>query len=190
MIMFTDPILQTLTEKYPPPVWTDRSALLFEDLIETVISQQLSGKAATSIFNRFKTLFGSSFPTPQQVLTMEEGSIRAIGVSTSKEAYIKNIARAFADKKITIEEIVKLSDEKVIEVLTQIKGIGKWSAEMILIFTLSRPDVFSAGDLGLRNAVKNLYGITDPKDIIALSENWKPNRSFACWYLWRSLENK
>jgi DNA-3-methyladenine glycosylase II len=188
---FIDPILNDLTNKYPPPTWTDRSAFLFEDMIETIISQQLSGKAADSIFKRFKGLFQTvAFPLPEEVLAVEQGSIRAIGVSNSKASYIHNVARAFTEKEIIIEKIQTMTDEEVIETLTKIKGIGKWSAEMTLIFTLNRPDVFSPGDLGLRNAIKNLYGITETKAILELTDKWKPNRSLASWYLWRSLENR
>ena len=200
--MFKDPILQKLINHYPAPHWTDRSDYLFEDLVDTIISQQLSGKAAESIFTKFKLLFSSpqtssepgllieiSFPTPEQILSLEQGSIRAIGVSNSKEAYIRNVAQAFVNKEIDGEKIKTMSDEEVIEALTKIKGIGKWSAEMILIFTLNRPDVFSIGDLGLKNAIKNLYGITEKEEILQLTQTWIPNRSLACWYLWRSQEN-
>lgn len=207
--MFTDPILIGLAGKHPAPSWTDRSDFLFEDLIETIISQQLSGKAADSIFHRFRTLFSlsleerthevrsevedlakSPFPTPEQILAVEQGSIRAIGVSNAKASYIHNVARAFANKDILIEAVKTMTDEEVIEALTKIKGVGRWTAEMILIFTLNRPDVFSLGDLGLRNAIKNLYGVTEPKAVLELTQTWKPNRSLASWYLWRSLENR
>lgn len=214
--MFTDPILKKLIDSYPAPAWTDRSAFLFEDLIETIISQQLSIKAADSIYKRFLHLFSSpegevllagvrgksqsnqqdssestnAFPTPEQILTVEQGNIRQIGVSTAKAKYIHNVAQAFVNKDIEIEKIKHMSDEEVIEALIQIKGVGKWTAEMILIFTLNRPNVFSHGDLGLRNAIKNLYAITEKEEIIQLVETWSPNKSLASWYLWRSLENK
>ncbi len=189
--MFTDKILKELITKYPKPSWSDRSEFLFEDLIDTIISQQLSGKAAESIFKRFKLLFKTeTFPTPEDVLAVEQGSIRAIGVSNAKETYIRNVAQAFINKDIEIEKIKKMTDQETIETLVKIKGIGKWSAEMILIFCLNRPDVFSMGDLGLKNAIKNLYGITEKEEIIKLVATWSPNRSLACWYLWRSLENR
>lgn len=216
--MFNDPILQKLIQKYPAPTWIDRSDFLFENLIETIVSQQLSIKAADSIFKRFLQLFSSpegrteqsegvrlldkgkedqgegrnikSFPTPQQILLVEQGSIRQIGVSTAKAKYIHNVAQAFLDKDIEIEKIKQMSDEEVIESLVKIKGVGKWTAEMILIFTLNRPNIFSHGDLGLRNAIRNLYGITEKDEIMKLAESWSPNKSLASWYLWRSLENK
>lgn len=189
--MFTDPILNRLIKKYPAPDWTDRSEFLFEDMIESIISQQLSIKAADSIYKRFLTLFPSqTFPTPQQILAVEQGIIRQIGVSTAKSSYIHNVARAFANKEIEIEKIKVMSDDEVIETLTKIKGVGKWTAEMILIFTLNRSNIFSHGDLGLRNAIRNLYGITEKEEVMQLVETWSPNKSIASWYLWRSLENK
>ncbi|HSW97915.1 MAG TPA: DNA-3-methyladenine glycosylase [Candidatus Saccharimonadales bacterium] len=194
--MIKDPILQKLIKQYPAPEWTDRSEFLFEDLIETIISQQLSIKAADSIYKRFKQLFDQpveesfSFPTPEQILSIEQGSIRQIGVSTSKAKYIHNVAQAFINKEIEINKIKTMTDAEVIDALVQIKGVGKWTAEMILIFTLNRPDVFSFGDLGLKNAIKNLYGITEKEEILQLVKNWSPHKSTASWYLWRSLENK
>jgi DNA-3-methyladenine glycosylase II len=188
--MFTDKILLDLVAKYPAPQWSDRSKYLFENLIETIISQQLSGKAAETIFNRFKSHFNpTTFPTPAQVLAVSPEQLRSLGISTAKSNYIHNVAQAFIDKKITIETVQVMSDEEIITTLTQIKGLGKWSAEMILIFTLNRPDIFSFGDLGLRNAIKNLYGISAKEEILKLTETWSPNRSLASWYLWRSLEN-
>jgi DNA-3-methyladenine glycosylase II len=189
-MIFTDPILQQLIQKYPPPTFVDRSNFLFEDLLETIISQQLSIKAANTIFERFKNLFEkNTFPTPKQILHMDVDKLRSAGISYQKIGYIKNIAEAFEKNEIKIEKILTMPDEEIILHLTKLKGVGKWTAEMILIFTLQRPDVFSFGDLGIRNAIKKLYNITDQKEIIKLSETWKPYRSSACWYLWRSLEN-
>lgn len=188
--MFADPTLKKLIAKYPAPTFTDRSAFLFEDLIESIISQQLSVKAADTIYKRFKLLFKRQpFPLPQEVLNKNEQQIREAGISFQKISYIKSVAHAFISELIDIKKIKTMTDEEVITALTQIKGVGKWTAEMILIFTLNRPDVFSLGDLGLRRAVERLYGITDHTEILELTEKWKPNRSTASWYLWRSLEN-
>lgn len=188
--MFTDPILKKLVKKYPAPTFSDRSDFLFEDLVESIVSQQLSVKAANTIFTRFKKLFNIEiFPTPKEILTMSDDRIREAGISRPKIGYIKGIAQAFAKDEIDVKEIKKMTDGQAILQLTNLKGVGKWTAEMILIFTLQRPDVFSLGDLGLRNAVKNLYGITEASEILKLSETWSPHRSTASWYLWRSLEN-
>lgn len=187
--MFKDPVLRKLVKKYPAPQFKDKSEFLFEELVESIISQQLSVKAADTIFMRFKNLFGKKFPSPKIVLKTDDEKLRTCGISYAKISYIKSVANAFVSDLIDIEKIRKQTDEEVIEELIQIKGVGRWTAEMILIFTLNRPDVFSIGDLGLRNAITKHYGITDKKEMLKLSENWKPYRSTACWYLWRSLEN-
>lgn len=132
----------------------------------------------------------TTFPTPQQILNMPDETMRAAGISFQKISYIKSVADAFISDLIDVQKIQRMSDEEVITALTQIRGVGKWTAEMILIFTLGRPDIFSVDDLGIRNAITKLYGITDKKEMTKLAENWKPYRSTACWYLWRSLENK
>lgn len=187
---FTDPIMNGLTQKYPPPTFKNREENLYENLIESIISQQLSVKASDTIYKRFKALFKrETVPSPKQILTMPNETIRTAGISFQKISYIKSVADAFISNLIDIKKIQNMTDEEVIEALTQIRGVGRWTAEMILIFTLNRPDVFSIGDLGIRNAITNLYHLTDKEDMITLSEKWKPYRSTACWYLWRSLEN-
>lgn len=131
--MFNDQILNNFIEKYPAPSFTDRSKFIFEDLIDTIISQQLSNKAASTILNRFKNLFGNTFPTPPEILIIDDKDLRNAGISYPKIRYIKNMAQAFINKDVVVEEIVKADDEEVIKILTKIKGIGRWSAEMILI---------------------------------------------------------
>lgn len=187
--MFTDPILNRLHKQYGPYEFEDRSEKLYEELIESIISQQLSNKAADTIYKRFLDLFGDKFPSPEKLIKTDVEKLRSAGMSYSKTSYIKNIAKAFKEKELSIEKIKKLSDEEVKKKLTKIKGVGNWTAEMTLIFTLKRQDVFSLGDAGLRRAIKNLYGIEKEKDILELTKKWKPKRSYACWYLWRSLEN-
>ena len=186
--MFNDPIMQKLSERYPAPQFEDRSDNLMQSLIRSVVGQQLSVKAADTIYGRFFELFKTKpFPTAEEILNMEDEKIRAAGLSYAKIGYIKSVANAFVSDLIDVEKIRKQSDDEVIAELIQIKGIGRWSAEMILIFTLQRPDIFSLDDLGVRNAITKLYGITDKKEMVKLSETWKPHRSAACWYLWRSL---
>lgn len=190
--MFKDPILNKLVKKYKPPNnFKDRSEFLYEELIESIIGQQLSGKAADTIFKRFLALFkDSKFPSPDELLKTDTEKLRSAGMSYSKASYIKSVALAFKDKQLDAKKLKEMSDEEVKKELTKIKGIGNWTAEMILIFTLKREDVFSLGDAGLRRAIKNLYNIEKETDILKLSEKWKPKRSYACWYLWRSLENR
>jgi DNA-3-methyladenine glycosylase II len=188
--MFKDPVLKKLYQKYGPHKFEDRSEKLMEELIESIINQQLSGKAANTIYNRFLKLFkDEQFPSPEQILRIDVEKLRSAGMSYAKASYIKGIAKTFKEKQIAVERIKEMTDEEVIETLTNIKGVGKWTAEMILIFTLNREDVFSLGDAGLKRAIKNLYGITNEKKILKLSETWKPKRSYACWYLWQSLDN-
>lgn len=188
--MFKDKILLKLYKIHGPHKFEDRSERLMEELIEAIISQQLSIKAADTIYSRFLKLFKSQqFPTPEQILKIDIEKLRGAGMSYSKANYVKNIAKAFKNEEVEIEKIKKMSDEEVIIELTKIKGVGKWTAEMILIFTLNREDVFSLGDAGLKRAIKNLYGLTDEKEILELAETWKPKKSFACWYLWQSLNN-
>ena len=189
--MFKDPVLNKLVEKYgAPKSFKDRTQFLYEELVESIIGQQLSGKAADTIFKRFLALFNNKFPTPEKLIKTDDEKLRSAGMSYSKASYIKNIAQAFKNRDLDIEKLRKMTDEEIKKELTKIKGVGDWTAEMILIFTFKREDVFSLGDAGLKRAIKNLYNIEKEKDILALSENWKPKRSYACWYLWRSLENK
>ena len=188
--MFKDPVLNKLHKKYGPHKFEDRSEKLYEELVESIIGQQLSGKAADTIFKRFLALFkNSKFPNPAELLKTDVEKLRSAGMSYSKAQYIKNIANAFKTGELDARKLKKMSDEDIKKTLTKIKGVGNLTAEMTLIFTLKREDVFSLGDAGLRRAIKNLYKIEKDKDIIKLSEKWKPKRSFACWYLWRSLEN-
>lgn len=187
---FNDSILQKLQKIYPAPSFIDKSEHLFEDLIESIVSQQLSIKAANTIYGRFKKLFHeATFPNAKDILATDDQKMRDCGISFQKISYIKSVADAFVSDLIDAKKIKTMSDEEVIAALTQIRGVGRWTAEMILIFTLNRPDVFSVGDLGIRNAITKLYNITDKEEMVRLSENWKPYRSYACWYLWRSLEN-
>lgn len=188
--MFKDPVLLSLIKKYDKPKFEDRSKFLFDDLVDSIIGQQLSNKAALTILKRFLALFGGKkFPSSDEVIKIDKEKLRSAGMSYSKAVYIKNVALAFKNKELDVKKLKNMTDEEVITELTKIKGVGRWTAEMTLIFTLNRPDVFSIGDGGLKRAVKNLYKLEDTKKILKLVEKWKPNRSTASWYLWRSLEN-
>jgi DNA-3-methyladenine glycosylase II len=190
--MFKDPILLKLVKKYGDHKFENRSKFLFEDLVDSIIGQQLSAKAALTILKRFKALFNNKdqFPTADEILKKRDATIRKAGISFAKIKYIKEVAKAYKRGELEYKKFLDMTDEEVIAELTKIKGVGKWTAEMTLIFTLGRPDVFSIGDGGLRRAVKNLYKLEKEIEIIKLTEKWKPNRSLAAWYLWRSLENK
>lgn len=189
----SDSVLAKLFGKVEPHVLRP-SKNYFESLTDAIISQQLSGKAAATIFKRFKDLFpGGKFPTPAKVLAKSDTELRSVGVSGSKASYIKNIAAGFEDGSLGFKYINKKTDEEIIEMLVRIKGIGRWTAEMFLIFSLSRPDVFSFGDLGLRNAVKKVYGLRkdpSPEKLKQLSAKWCPHRTCASLYLWASLDSR
>ncbi len=183
-----DPIIQKLINKYGELQWSD-PRYLFESLIEAIISQQLSIKASDTIFGRFKKLY-NKFPTPKQILKTSDEKLRSAGLSGAKVKYVKSLAEFIETGQLVLEELRNLSDEEVIVQLTKVKGIGRWTAEMTLIFTLRRPDIFSVGDLGLRKAVSRLYNV-DINDFIKIEEislRWSPNRSMVSRYLWKSLE--
>jgi DNA-3-methyladenine glycosylase II len=162
----------------------------FVSLCDAIISQQLSVKASATIERRFHELFSKGQATPKETIQYSAEQLRSVGVSNQKAKYLISLAEHFLDGTINPLQLKRLSDEEIIAALTAVKGIGKWTAEMFLIFTLGRPDVFSVGDLGLRNAVKKLYNIHTHNEIEEFAERWKPHRSVASWYLWRSLENE
>lgn len=162
-----------------------------EELIESIISQQLSVKAANTISARFRGLFGGTIPSARQILKTPTKRIRACGISGSKVLYIKNVARTFRDGHLNRNRLQKMTDEEVRERLLAIKGVGPWTAEMFLIFALARPDVFSPGDVGLQNAIRKNYGKNPtPTFMKRLSDTWAPYRSYASRLLWKSLDNE
>ena len=188
-----DPTLFSVLAKIPNkehfvPV-TSRD--LFSDLVETIICQQLSDKAGATIFGRFQKLFTPGKVTPERVLEFSDETIRGVGTSRSKVGFIKNLAQHVLTKSVQLAQLAKLPDQEVIRELTKLKGIGPWTAEMFLMFSLGREDIFSYGDLGLRNAIKKLYGLKkDPtkKQMESLTRKWSPYRTYAARILWRSLE--
>lgn len=188
-----DPVMKTLIQTHGPIPELTPSENLFADLVEAIVNQQLSEKAGATIFKRFKGLFGNGrFPRPKHILDVSDQRIREAGLSWSKIQYIKGVSEAILNKKLNTKNLYQLSDETVIEELVKLKGVGQWTAEMILIFSLNRPDVFSMGDLGLRTAVSKLYRVDrdDLKKIERISLQWKPFRSYASRYLWKSLDNE
>lgn len=189
----SDPRLGEIFGKYKPAIIRPHKNY-FESLADAIMSQQLSGKAADTLIKRFKALFPKvEFPSPKQVLAKSDTELRSVGVSSAKASYLKNLAQAFEDKTLNFRNIDKKTDEEIITMLVSVKGIGRWTVEMFLIFTLGRPDVFSFGDLGLRNAVKKVYGLRQdpsPVKLKQLSVRWQPYRSTASLYLWASLNNR
>ena len=164
----------------------------FKALMQAIISQQLSTKAAATIGARVMTLCGGDVPTPQAVERLSDEQLRAAGLSGQKTSYMRDLSRRVLDGSLALAEIESLGDEQVIDALTSVKGIGRWTAEMFLIFRLQRPDVLPIGDLGIVKAVQQNYGmrrLPSPKRLVSLGEQWRPYRSVACWYLWASLKN-
>lgn len=161
----------------------------FAVLVESIISQQLATSAADAIFKRFKGLY-PKFPTASEILATRKSKLRAVGLSSMKIEYLKDLAKHVNEGKLNMRTISKMSDEDVIEHLTQVKGIGRWTAEMFLIFSLGRQDIFPVGDLALRKGVQMLFSLPEmpkPKEAEKLGQKWKPHRTVATWYLWKSL---
>ena len=162
----------------------------FETLVKSIVYQQLSGRVAGVIFGRVTNAAGGRL-TPEGILKLRPVRMRTLGLSGQKTAYIRDLARHTRDGRVAFEELARLPDEAVIERLTEVKGIGVWTAHMFLIFALRRPNVLPTGDLGIRNAIRKAYGLLElpkPAEMETLSEPWRPYRTVASWYLWRSLE--
>jgi DNA-3-methyladenine glycosylase II len=164
----------------------------FAMLVRAIVFQQLSTKAATTIHNRLMDCLPDGGPTPEGLVAVTDAQLRAAGISRQKAAYLRDLGAKVSGGVVPLEAIESLSDEEVITALTQVKGIGRWTAEMFLIFRLQRPDVLPVGDLGIQNAIQKAYRFRKkptPERMRGLATMWQPYRSIACWYLWRSLDN-
>jgi DNA-3-methyladenine glycosylase II len=165
-------------------------------LIASIMSQQLNAKVADVIYRRFLAIYKGKEPTPKQVLNTPTETLRAIGLSNAKVSYVHNVAKFCIAHKITDTKLLAMANEEVVELLTQIKGVGKWTVEMLLMFTLGREDLFAIDDLGLQNAIVKLYKlkIESKKElkekILKISAKWSPYRTYACLYLWKWKDNK
>jgi DNA-3-methyladenine glycosylase II len=177
----------------PCPLAPRRGVPPWQALVRSVAYQQLNGKAAETIFSRFLALFpDTKFPTPEQIGAAPETRLRSAGLSRAKTAAIKDIAaKTLAGVVPPRRAIAKLSDAEIIERLTTIRGVGPWTVEMLLMFTLGRPDVLPATDYGVRSGFARVYGLKElpaPQELLAHGERWRPHRTVAAWYLWRALE--
>ena len=164
----------------------------FTALTHSIISQQLSTKAADTIARRFNALFQGP-PSTAAVALVDDGQLRAVGLSSQKIRYMRDLCARIADGSLRLHAVNELPDEDVIQSLTQVKGIGRWTAEMFLMFRLHRPDVLPVDDLGILKAVQRAYGLRKmprAERLTKIGESWRPYRSVACWYLWASLETK
>ena len=167
----------------------------YQDLVESIIGQQLSVKAAATIRDRFKAMFDNQVPAPEILLEQDIETLRSVGLSRSKALYIRDLAEHVVDGRLSFEHLPELSNEEIIKELTAIKGVGEWTVHMFLMFCMGRLDIVAHGDLGIRNGVKALYGldhVPTPQEVkdIAEKHHWQPYASIACWYIWRSLDNK
>jgi DNA-3-methyladenine glycosylase II len=189
-----DPLLWAVIKSTgnPPKLPRRKRGDYFTDLVDTIISQQLSIKAAETIFNRLKTLFKDGKITSLATLRLNDEKIRAAGISYSKIKYIKDLATKVQNREIDLKVLKALTDEEVIAELIKVKGIGRWTAEMFLIFSLNRQDVFSHGDLGLTSAIKKIYKIKkySQAEVEKIVSIWSPYKSYASLVLWSSLDNK
>lgn len=164
----------------------------FAAIVKSITSQQLSVKAAKTIYGRVAALFRSGLPNPREFSDIPDELLREAGLSRQKIAYVRDLSAKVLDGTLPLEILEKLDDEAAIKAITCVKGLGRWSAEMFLMFRLHRPDVMPVDDLGIVNAMKRAYGLRKkpkPQRMLQIAEHWRPYRSVACWYLWRSLEN-
>ena len=189
-----DPVLATIISAAPLPTFSPHKNY-YQALVESIISQQLSVKAAATISNRFKELFTSDFPTPEDILEKDVETYRSVGLSRQKAAYIRDLAEKIIDGTVRFDTLEALTNQEIIDELIQIKGVGVWTVHMFLMFCMGRFDVLPTGDLGIRISLQKLYGLSErPGDTeieaIARTNHWHPYESIASWYAWHSLDNK
>ena len=164
----------------------------FHSLAESIVYQQLNGKAAARIFERLAARAGAPL-TPSGILRLSEGEMRSVGLSKQKSSYLRDMAERTLEGQLNFSRLGDLSDEEVIAHLTQVKGVGVWTAQMFLMFTLRRPNVLPTGDFGVKTAIKKHYRkrrLPTPRQMEKIAKSWEPYRSTACWYLWKSMDVK
>jgi DNA-3-methyladenine glycosylase II len=188
----SDPVIAKLIDRYGSPDGLlerrgRRPGDAYGALVRSIVGQQLSTRSARAIFGRLVELFGDRTPTPRELLDADPQTLRDVGLSRAKVAYLRDLE----DGDLDLDVIAQMSDEEVAAQLTQVNGLGPWSVQMFLIFHLGRPDVLPVGDLGIRRAVQTEYGLDDlpgPAELERIAEPWRPHRSLASLYLWRSLD--
>ena len=192
-----DPVMARLVEEHGTVVRRDlkreRPGDAYGALLRSIVGQQRSTKAAATIYGRMLELFGGHAPTPRQLLEVDPDSIRAAGLSRPKISYLRDLAVHVEEGRLDLEHLPELSDEEVSAQLTDIKGLGQWTADMFLMFHLRRPDILPVGDQGIRRAVQveyRLRKLPDAKRLETIARPWRPYRTLACLYLWSSLDNK
>jgi DNA-3-methyladenine glycosylase II len=187
----SDPVLRAIMERVGP-CRMEFGVPEFCSLAEAIVYQQLNGKAAVTIFQRFAAIAGDPL-TPDGILKLSDQQLRSVGLSKQKSAYLKDLAAKTASGLLDFARLPELTDEDVIQHLTQVKGVGVWTAHMFLMFSLRRPNVLPTGDYGVQVAIRKHYKkrkLPTPKEMEKIAKAWEPYRSVACWYLWRSLDIK
>ncbi len=162
-------------------------------LLRAIVGQQLSVKAARTIYDRLCGLYGDRTPTPAELIETDPEQLRGVGLSRAKASYLRDLAEHVEDGELDLEQLPELDDDEVSAQLIAIKGLGRWTVDMFLMFHLGRPDILPVGDLGIRRAVQIAYGLEDlpdPAELIRIAQPWQPHRTLACLYLWASLDNE
>jgi DNA-3-methyladenine glycosylase II len=192
----SDPVMRRLVDEHGPLDDEERRRGRplepYGALVRSIVGQQLSTKAARSIYDRLTAMFGGRTPTPAELLAADPEEVRSVGLSRPKVGYLRSLAEHVDSGELALDRLTELPDDEVSEQLTAVKGLGQWTADMFLIFHLGRPDVLPVGDLGIRRAVEREYGLKELPDaarLLELGEPWRPQRSLASLYLWRSLDN-
>jgi DNA-3-methyladenine glycosylase II len=187
----SDPILRAIIERIGP-CRMEFGPPEFHSLAEAIVYQQLNGRAALTIFKRFTAVAGEPL-TPAGILKLTDEQLRSVGLSKQKSSYLRDMAERAVSGQLDFCKLHEMSDEDVITHLTQVKGVGVWTAQMFLMFTLKRPNVLPTGDFGVQTAIKKLYKkrkLPKPAQMEKLAKPWEPYRSIACWYLWKSVDVK
>jgi DNA-3-methyladenine glycosylase II len=187
-----DVVLGRVIERVGPCRFRRRSTgRHFDALLRSIVYQQLSGKAAGTILERLLALYGGRYPRPTQLLDTTDDALRGAGLSRQKLAYLRDLAAKVDTGEVPLARVGRMPDEEVITHLTHVKGIGRWTAQMFLMFRLGRPDVLPELDLGIQTAIQRAYGLATrpvPADVLRIGKSWRPHATIASWYLWRSLE--
>lgn len=195
-VLAKDPHFKPLIKKYGPPelkAYTPKPGAIFEALTRAIVSQQISGKAAASIYARFLSVFPRRRPTPLSLLALSEETLRSCGLSRQKVSYLRDLSQKFLDGTINTKTLSKLSSAEIVAHLVQVKGIGVWTVQILLIFTLGRLDILPTGDLGVRKGFQVLYGLSQlptASQMETLAVPWRAQASLASWYLWRVADDQ
>jgi len=187
----SDPVMRGIIERVGP-CRMEFGEPVFHSLAEAIVYQQLNGKAAVTIFKRFATLAGEPL-IPEGIVKLTDAQMRSVGLSKQKSSYLRDMAERAIRGELDFTRLPEMSDEEVIKHLTQVKGVGVWTAHMFLMFTLKRPNVLPTGDFGVQMAIKKYYNkrkLPKPVQMEKIAKPWEPYRSIACWYLWRRLDMK